>query len=250
MRSVHRDVVVGLLAETVLLAVLGRTAGLGWAGAAIGTAAALATSALLVRALRRSGTRALGPANRVTLARAVLVCGGAALVGDRLLGGSPAAVALVLLAAPALALDAVDGRVARRTGSVSAVGGRFDMELDAFLILVLSVAVVPVVGGWVLGIGAARYAYAALAHAVPWLRGPIPPSPWRKAVAAVQGVALAVVESGLAPTAVAEVLLGASAALLLHSFAGQAWWLARHRATAAAPVPAPLPVPVVAAQRG
>ena len=40
-------------------------------------------------------------------------------------------------------LDAVDGQVARRTGTVSALGARFDMEVDAFLILVLSVYVAP-----------------------------------------------------------------------------------------------------------
>ena len=48
---------------------------------------------------------------------------------------------LVGLTAVALALDGVDGRVARRTETVTAVGARFDMEVDAFLILVLSVYV-------------------------------------------------------------------------------------------------------------
>ena len=67
---------------------------------------------------------------------------------------------LVLLASVALALDAVDGRVARRTGTVSALGGRFDMEVDAFLILVLSVQVARDHGLWVLVIGAARYLLA------------------------------------------------------------------------------------------
>ena len=36
-------------------------------------------------------------------------------------------------------LDAVDGHVARRTGTATAFGARFDMEVDAFLIVVLSV---------------------------------------------------------------------------------------------------------------
>ena len=48
---------------------------------------------------------------------------------------------LVVLAAVALVLDGVDGQVARRTGTVSALGARFDMEVDAFLMLVLSVYV-------------------------------------------------------------------------------------------------------------
>ena len=46
----------------------------------------------------------------------------------------------MLLSSVALALDGVDGQVARRTRTVSALGARFDMEVDAFLVLVLSVA--------------------------------------------------------------------------------------------------------------
>ena len=67
---------------------------------------------------------------------------------------------LVALTVPALVLDAVDGRVARRTGTVTEFGGRFDGEVDAFLILVLSVAAAPTVGWWVLAAGVVRYAFA------------------------------------------------------------------------------------------
>ncbi len=45
---------------------------------------------------------------------------------------------LIWLSIPALALDAVDGWIARRTHTVSELGARFDMEVDAFLLLVLS----------------------------------------------------------------------------------------------------------------
>ncbi len=41
--------------------------------------------------------------------------------------------ALVALASAALVLDAVDGQVARRTGTATALGARFDGEVDAFL---------------------------------------------------------------------------------------------------------------------
>ena len=68
----------------------------------------------------------------------------------------------------ALVLDSVDGRVARRTASTTAVGARFDMEVDAFLILVLSAYVVQSVGLWVLTIGAARYAFVAAGWLLPW----------------------------------------------------------------------------------
>ena len=112
---------------------------------------------LLSHGLGRSGSGALGAANRVTLTRATLVGGVTALVADALVGPAHVA-AMVGLAVVALVLDGVDGWVARRTGTVSALGARFDMEVDAFLILVLSVYVAGTVGPWVLAIGAARYA--------------------------------------------------------------------------------------------
>ena len=55
----------------------------------------------------------------------------------------------------------MDGWVARRTDSVTAFGARFDGEVDAFLILVLSVAVSAAVGWWVVVAGLARYAFWA-----------------------------------------------------------------------------------------
>ena len=62
----------------------------------------------------------------MTLTRASLACGVGALVA-----ACAAGRLLVALAAVALVLDAVDGRVARRTGTVSPFGARFDMEVDA-----------------------------------------------------------------------------------------------------------------------
>ena len=64
------------------------------------------------------------------------------------------------------------------------------METDAFLILVLSVYVVPLVGAWVLLIGLARYLLLVATALWPWLRRPVPARRWAKVVAAVQGVAL------------------------------------------------------------
>ena len=104
-----------------------------------------------------------GPADRVTLARAVLACAVAGLAAAAALGGPEAHPAegalglLVGLASVALVLDAVDGWVARRTGTVSAFGARFDLEVDAFLIAVLSLHVARELGWWVATIGAARY---------------------------------------------------------------------------------------------
>jgi phosphatidylglycerophosphate synthase len=170
----------------------------------------------------------LGPADVVTLVRAALVVGVTALVVD---GGSHVgshAGALVPLAAVALALDLVDGQVARRTGTASAFGASLDMEVDAWLILVLSVHVAPEVGWWVLAIGLARYALALAATLLPVLRRPVPVRRWAKVVAAVQGVTLLVVSTGWLPIPVSRVLLGVALLLLVESFAHQVRWLVRH----------------------
>ena len=108
----------GLLGVLVLLAVLAATVGLRAPGALIGVAYGLTLTVLLIRAMQRSGRTRLGPADAVTLARAVLIGGLTALVADSFSGSAQVPV-MVTLASVALALDAVDGRVARRTGTVS-----------------------------------------------------------------------------------------------------------------------------------
>ena len=77
---------------------------------------------------------------------------------------------LVVLATIALILDGVDGQVARRTNTVTALGARFDMEVDTFLLLVLSAHIAPALGVWVLAIGLMRYAWVAARWLLPWLR--------------------------------------------------------------------------------
>src|SRR5205807_90526 len=75
-----------------------------------------AATALLVTARMRSDQPAIHPADWVTLTRAVLIAGVAGLVADSF--GRPVSVtALVTLSTVALVLDAVDGQVARRTGT-------------------------------------------------------------------------------------------------------------------------------------
>ncbi len=183
------------------------------------------------QALRRSWARRLGPANRVTLARAALVGGVTALVAGGGMDWRPRVVVLVAVATVALILDAVDGHVARRTGSATAVGARFDMEVDAFLILVLSVFVARSLGvWWVLAIGAMRYVFVAAAWVLPWLRGELPPSFARKVVAAVQGVVLVGASAGLVGRPVTLAVVGAALAALTWSFGRDVRWLWRRRA--------------------
>jgi phosphatidylglycerophosphate synthase len=168
------------------------------------------------------------PASWVTLARAMLAVGVAALAVDSLTNDTPAAL-VVTLAAIALVLDLVDGWVARRTGTATELGARFDGEADAFLILALSVYVAPACGWWVLAIGAARYLFLAGELLLPWMRAPLPPRRWRKLVAATQGIVLTVAAAGVLPLPLTQALLLAALALLAASMGECMWWLWRRR---------------------
>ena len=205
-------------AQLLLLAWLVAAFGLGPVGVLVGVVYAGGLLGLLSAAMQRAGRSGLGPADLVTLARALLVGGVTALVVEGLITGWTPRAVLIVLAAVALGLDAIDGKVARRTGTVSPVGARFDMEVDAFLVLVLSVHVAGIVGPWALAIGAMRYAFVAAGWASPWLRGPVPPSYVAKTVAAVQGVVLVVAASQLLPAAAAVALVAVALMLLVWSF--------------------------------
>ena len=227
----------GLLGSLVLLAVLARTVGLGGAGWLVGLASGLTLNAALARALWRDPSARLGPAGWVTLIRATLAVGVAALTAASF-ERDVAVATLVTLACVALALDFVDGRVARRTGTESALGAKLDGEVDAFLILVLSIYVATSAGAWVLAIGLARYAFLAAGWVLPWLRSPLPRRDWRKTVTASQGIALVIAAAGVLPLEVSRILLAVALAMLVESFGRDVWWLWRHRDAAPAPVTA------------
>ena len=218
----------GLIAQVLLLAVLAGTAGLGATGWVVGVACAVTMAAALARALARDLGGRLELASWVTIARATLAVGVAALVADSFAHETPVAL-LVSLAAVALVLDLVDGWVARRTGTATALGARFDGEVDAFLILALSVYVAPEYGAWVLAIGAARYLFGAGEWLLPWMRAPLPPRRWRKVVAAAQGVVLTVAAAGVLPRGLTQALLVAALAALAASMGECVWWLWRRR---------------------
>ncbi|MFI0715851.1 CDP-alcohol phosphatidyltransferase family protein [Streptomyces inhibens] len=222
------DTTAGMGVQLLVLEVLCRVVGLGTAGWLTGSAFAVVTWAVLTFALRRSWSGPFGPANRVTLARATLVGGVTALVADSFDRQAPVA-ALIALATVALILDAVDGQVARRTGTATPLGARFDMEVDAFLILVLCVYVAMPLGAWVLSIGLMRYAFVAASWALPWLRGALPHSMARKTVAALQGIVLVVAGAGIVPRASAAALVAVALALLVWSFGRDIAWLWRVR---------------------
>ena len=129
-----------------------------------------------------------GPANVVTLLRG----GMAALIGACAFEIGPTGHALqwtlVGAALLALSLDGVDGFLARRSGLSSRFGERFDMEVDAFLILIL--CALAFTGGqagiYVFAIGLMRYAFLAWGALDPRLRRPLAPSMRRKTVCVLQ----------------------------------------------------------------
>jgi phosphatidylglycerophosphate synthase len=171
----------------------------------------------------------MGAANRVTLARAALTVPVFALalhpggLGETLLW------CVIGLSTVAMILDGVDGRVARRTGSQSAFGARFDMELDAALIMALCVLVwrSGKVGVWVLLVGLMRYAFVAAGWMWPALTVELPPSFRRKLVCVVQGVVLLVALGPVVPVWLAVWGSAASLALLSWSFAVDVRWALR-----------------------
>ncbi len=225
-RVILRTSILGLLATAVLLGVVSATVGLGVAGWIAGLVTGSAATALLAVARTRSDQPSIHPADWVTLTRAVLVAGVAGLVADSFI--RPVSItALVTLSIVALVLDAVDGLVARRTGTGTQLGARLDGEVDAFLILLLSITVSRDYGWWVLAIGAARYAFLLAGWLMPWLAAPLPPRFWRKTVAAVEGIVLTVAASGVPSRLVGMIAVVAALVLLAESFGRDVIWLYR-----------------------
>lgn len=125
---------------------------------------------------------------------------------------------LALLLWATIATDALDGPVARRTGTAGPIGGAIDMEADAALFMVLSVLAAPVVGPWVLLIGLMRYLYVAAMRVRPALRRPLAFSQSRRLIGGGQGVAIGIAMLPIVPVPLAQVIAGLALALLLFSF--------------------------------
>src|ERR1700751_2455926 len=224
--AIRLATILGLLATAALLGVVSATAGLGVAGWIAGLATGSAATALIVTARMRSDQPAMFPADWVPLTRAVLIAGVAGRVAASFSRPVPV-TALVTLSTVALILDAVDGQVARRTGTATPPGARIAGETDAFLILLLSIVVSQDYGGWVLAIGAARYALLLAGWLIPWLAAPLPPRYWGKVVAAVQGIVLTVAASGLPSRKAGMIAVAAALLLLAESFGRDVIWLYR-----------------------
>ncbi|MGL5808319.1 MAG: CDP-alcohol phosphatidyltransferase family protein [Nocardioides sp.] len=192
---------------------------------------------LALLGLSRRRSRVVTPADGVTLLRAGLAGGCLALVSLAAAGSLPPRNwPLVLVAVPMLALDAVDGWVARQTSTGSHEGGVFDAEVDAGIALILAVAASLVVGWWALSIGLARYLYGGLSLAWPWLGRDVGRNEFRRTVGGLQGAALLLPCVPVVDPAVGALAVAGALALLAASFVHQALACRRSAREVSAPL--------------
>jgi phosphatidylglycerophosphate synthase len=204
----------GLAGEAMVLPVAGFACGAGIAGVAL---------------MRGWGAARFGPANTLTLGRMALASLFIAPLARPDMMTTGTAWIFLALAMLALALDGLDGRLARRSGLAGPWGARFDMEVDAVFALLLAAVAwrTGVAGGWILLLGGMRYLFVLAMWVLPWLRAPLPERMRRKAVCVIQVGTLAVL---LAPIIVPPVSTFAAVfalGLLAWSFATDIVWLAR-----------------------
>lgn len=160
-----------------------------------------------------------GPANHVTMTRAILVALIASLIGEPMLPG--AAAVATALAVVMVVLDGVDGWLARRSGMTSAFGARFDVETDSLLVMAMSILVWQhgKAGAWVLLGGMMRYAFVLAGYWLPWMARPLRPTRRGKTVAVCNMVGVSVALAPIVPPALSALAVGATLSALVWSFA-------------------------------
>lgn len=195
----------------------------------------IAVGIVWLLALWPSGIESFGAANRVTLLRVAMISLVAATFGEDASAGL--FWSIVGVTTTALFLDGLDGRIARRTHSMSAFGARFDMETDAALIMILSVLCwhFDKAGIWILAAGAMRYAFVLASYALRWLRAPLPYSRRRQTVCIWQSGLLLGVISPVFPSPASDLLAFGALIMLGTSFAIDIYWLWAQRSSWPAP---------------
>jgi phosphatidylglycerophosphate synthase len=128
-------------------------------------------------------------------------------------------------------LDGVDGWLARRTKMASPFGARFDMEIDALLVLILSLLAwrYGKAGPWVLASGLLRYVFVAAAWWEPALARPLFPSRRRQAVCVIQVAGLNLAIAPFIPTPASGLLAAVALGCLVYSFSVDVAWLLQRR---------------------
>jgi phosphatidylglycerophosphate synthase len=160
-----------------------------------------------------------GPANHVTMIRAMLVTLIASLIGEPVMPrvAATATAAAVLMTV----LDGVDGWLARRSRMVSAFGARFDVETDALLVMGMSILVWQhgKAGAWVLLGGLMRYLFVMAGSWLPWMARPLRPTRRAKTVSVCNMVGVSVALAPIVPFPLSAIAAGSTLIALSWSFA-------------------------------
>lgn len=127
-----------------------------------------------------------GIANRVTLGRLVLLY--AALLSYSSIG----TWLFLILTTTVMVLDGVDGYIARRLGEVSRFGEVFDMEVDAFFALGISLCIWidHPVAWWMMPAAVLRYVFVILYHLLGWHMRQRPSMPEAKLIGVLYFISL------------------------------------------------------------
>jgi phosphatidylglycerophosphate synthase len=167
------------------------------------------------------------PADLVTTFRGVLVAVLGVLVGTALLSGEPTrSWEVVWVAVPAWALDALDGYVARRTGTASDRGALLDSAVDGTLVLVLSVALAGT-APWALVGGLLWPAFLAVQVWRPAWRRTLPHSIARKVAGGTLTGTLAIGAAPFWPGSAVQAAVALAVLGVTWSFAVDVRWLER-----------------------
>lgn len=161
----------------------------------------------------------LGPvpltaADHVTRLRLSLVQGSAAAA----ILGRERSTGIAALLSAGVALDAVDGAVARCTSGPTDRGARFDTEADAFAVATLSVVGVTAGYRWAAIPGALRYVFVLAGLVIPALTTDLPPRPSRRLIAGASMAMMAAAAWPQVPDRGRSGLLAASTLALVFSF--------------------------------
>ncbi len=184
--------------------------------------------ALLVgRGLRHHAPRRFGVANAVTLVRAAAVAFLAGIVALDAPLSDALRPGVTLIGFAGLLLDGVDGWAARKLHLASRFGARFDMEVDALSMVVITLLLLRSgqAGPWVLAIGMLRYHFVAMGWLWPPLTRRLPDSLRRKSICVVSIVGLLIALSPAVGATLAAAICAGALALLVYSFAVDYVWL-------------------------
>ena len=159
-----------------------------------------------------------GPANQVTMVRAMLMALIASFIGEPvvpLVAATATTVAVVVAM-----LDGVDGWLARRSRMASAFGARFDVETDALFVMAMSFLVWQhgKAGAWVL-LGGMRYIFVMAGWFLRWMTRPLTPTRRAKAISVCHMAAVSIALAPIVPAPLSAMVVATALSALSWSFA-------------------------------